>query len=483
MQARILARALQAGSRCSTSSCSRRSPWYSLMSSRYTRRTRPAGSAPRRARVDAVEGDGVEAAARPRGAATSSFRCRSPTTRAFCDRRTRRRTAARESLRPRARRRAAPAAVAQRDLGARRARRRSRCIVRRPTRASQRATSASKARAKRSRCARSASGPRPSHGRRTCSISSGCARGDAHRARRGCARPATERAEPRSMPPRPPARRRSTGRRSCSLTRLATRPTTPWCQLGIEQAHAARRLLAASRLAQRAHRGQRLRLHARLDLAALARSAASSSRGQRCAPRRRRRRAGSGCRCDMSSRRPAAFSRGATAKPRSPAISVARLALADLAAARGCPARSARRGCARRPCATSTRLLASSGTTSATVPSATRSSQCATGGAPARHAPRCLEQRAAAPPAHRRPRRRRPARGCRSWLPGRFGIHDDVGVRQLGAGQVMIGDQHVDAARARRRHAGEAGDAVVDGDDQRRARAAAASATISGVSP
>ena len=34
----------------------------------------------------------------------------------------------------------------------------------------------------------------------------------------------------------------------------------------------------------------------------------------------------------------------------------------------------------------------------------------------------------------------------------------------------MIGDQHVDAERARGRDAVDAGDAVVDGDDQRRLR-------------
>ena len=47
-------------------------------------------------------------------------------------------------------------------------------------------------------------------------------------------------------------------------------------------------------------------------------------------------------------------------------------------------------------------------------------------------------------------------------------VDDHVGRRQLGTGKVMIGDEHVDTERACRGDAGQAGDTVVDGDDQRR---------------
>ncbi len=46
------------------------------------------------------------------------------------------------------------------------------------------------------------------------------------------------------------------------------------------------------------------------------------------------------------------------------------------------------------------------------------------------------------------------------------GIDDGIGRGQLRPGQVMIGDQHLDARGSRRGHPGNAGDAVVDGDDQ-----------------
>ena len=46
-------------------------------------------------------------------------------------------------------------------------------------------------------------------------------------------------------------------------------------------------------------------------------------------------------------------------------------------------------------------------------------------------------------------------------------VHDDVGVGQYRAGEVMVGDQHVDAALAGRGDTRDAGDAVVHGHDQR----------------
>ena len=88
-------------------------------------------------------------------------------------------------------------------------------------------------------------------------------------------------------------------------------------------------------------------------------------------------------------------------------------------------------------------------------------------GAPGGNAPRCLQQ-----PAQRRAHVEGHAdagqRAAGKAVAGHVRIDDDVGLRQLGSGQVMIGDQHIDAARARRGHAGVAGDAVVDRDDQRR---------------
>ena len=51
------------------------------------------------------------------------------------------------------------------------------------------------------------------------------------------------------------------------------------------------------------------------------------------------------------------------------------------------------------------------------------------------------------------------------WL---IRVHDPCGVRQPIAGQMMVGDQHVDAPSTRGGNALDAGDAVVDGDDQGR---------------
>ncbi|MNR07238.1 hypothetical protein D3C85_1233540 [compost metagenome] len=48
------------------------------------------------------------------------------------------------------------------------------------------------------------------------------------------------------------------------------------------------------------------------------------------------------------------------------------------------------------------------------------------------------------------------------------GIDDGIGRRQLRAGQVVVGDQHREARRLGRRHAVEAGDAVVHCDQQLR---------------
>ena len=80
----------------------------------------------------------------------------------------------------------------------------------------------------------------------------------------------------------------------------------------------------------------------------------------------------------MSVSRPAAFRRGATAKPKSAAVMSWYDRPADSSSAR-MPATQRPARMRRSPCATKIRLLRSSGTTSATVPSATRSSRSATG--------------------------------------------------------------------------------------------------------
>ena len=50
---------------------------------------------------------------------------------------------------------------------------------------------------------------------------------------------------------------------------------------------------------------------------------------------------------------------------------------------------------------------------------------------------------------------------------GLIRVDNEIGRRQFRAGQVMIGDQHLDAPRACRGHALDAGDTVVDGNDER----------------
>ena len=62
------------------------------------------------------------------------------------------------------------------------------------------------------------------------------------------------------------------------------------------------------------------------------------------------------------------------------------------------------------------------------------------------------------------------------------GVHDGIGVRQLLARQMVIGNQYLHAGRSSRRHPGDAGDAVVH-RDQELGAANTASSTISGVRP
>ncbi len=72
---------------------------------------------------------------------------------------------------------------------------------------------------------------------------------------------------------------------------------------------------------------------------------------------------------------------------------------------------------------------------------------------------------------------------ARKGASGLIRIDDQRGRRKGRGRQVMIGDQHLDAACGRRRDAVVARDAVVDGHDEPRRHASPLRATISGVSP
>ena len=166
-------------------------------------------------------------------------------------------------------------------------------------------------------------------------------------------KPAIERPEPLSSPSLPRAKTIA-ARWKRSLSRDATMPTTPWCHVGPKQ---------AQRVARRPRRatatpaiGERLVLHRRLDVAALAiepielgrerqRASSASSASRQRMP------------IDMSARRPAAFSRGPATKPRSVAVASRDVAARDVEqrehagaapCARACAASPARRGCGSR---------------------------------------------------------------------------------------------------------------------------------------
>ena len=127
-----------------------------------------------------------------------------------------------------------------------------------------------------------------------------------------------------------------------------------------------------------------------------------------------------------------------------------------------------------RPCATRRRLLASSLTTSATVPSATRSSSGIELGLRAVGERAARAQLGAQGEQHIEHHADAGQRLAGERIARRVRIDDHVGVGQCHhavdqRGQVVVGDQHVEAARTRMGHAVEAGDAVVDGDQQLRA--------------
>ena len=116
----------------------------------------------------------------------------------------------------------------------------------------------------------------------------------------------------------------------------------------VEQTHA--RAPRRPHSAKRTRGGEldRLRLHALLDLAPLL-VEPRELRGERRAPAPARPRAGRRCPTLMSVSRPAAFSRGATTKPRSAARQPLEACARPIRAMRGCRARSDRRGSAASP--------------------------------------------------------------------------------------------------------------------------------------
>ncbi len=112
------------------------------------------------------------------------------------------------------------------------------------------------------------------------------------------------------------------------------------------------------------------------------------------------------------------------------------------------------------------RLLRSSRTTSATVPSATRSSSASSRGCVAAvKRPRRAQFRAQRQQhvEHHADARQVLARKAAARL---VRVDDARGVRQHRARQVMVRDEHGDAEFVGARHAVDARDAVVDGDDQ-----------------
>ena len=202
---------------------------------------------------------------------------------------------------PRDRRRAAPARFRARSRRSR-ARRRSRTRFDGMDGSRQRATSSSNARAKASRCRSSSDRPAAIAWPPKRLMSSGWRVAMPSSTSRMWM-PGTERAEPRNVPSALRANA-MTGRRTRSLMRLATSPTTPWCQSASNR-HTPWRVGAfAVGLAQALHRRQRHALHARFDLAALD---VQLHRGAWRAPALRLRcpRAGSGCRstCRRAGRR------------------------------------------------------------------------------------------------------------------------------------------------------------------------------------
>ena len=269
--------------------------------------------------------------------------------------------------------------------------------------------------------------------------------------------PSIERPEPRSSDSLARANA-IVGRWNFSLTREATRPTTPWCQSSSNrQIVLAASTVSASSFAS-ASSCMSLSISRRSRLSWSSCRASSSPRSKLSVARH-------SMPTVMSVRRPAALMRGPIAKPRS----IARAVRASLPAtwnSAAIPACSRPLRMRSSPCATRIRLLRSSRTTSATVPSATRSSSAIE--------PRLRGGREAAAGAQFRAQRQQHVEHhadarevlAREAAARLVRVDDARGVRQHRAGQVMVGDEHGDAEFVGARHALDARDAVVDGDDQ-----------------
>ena len=173
---------------------------------------------------------------------------------------------------------------------------------------------------------------------------------------------------------------------------------------------------------------------------------------------------------DMSARRPAAFRRGPSREAQVEGGGARGFAAGNAEQRRDARHACGPRACACRPCATRMRLLASSCTTSATVPSATRSSSASSCGwvcgvehaAPAQfgaQGQQHVEHHADAGQVL-----------AREAAAGLVGVDDARAPAGSVVGrQVMVGDDHLDAAPVGFGHAVDAGDAVVDRDDDVRA--------------
>ena len=156
----------------------------------------------------------------------------------------------------------------------------------------------------------------------------------------------------------------------------------------------------------------------------------------------------------MSSMRPAAFRRGATAKARPAAVRSSATVRPRACSSARMPATQRPARMRLMPCATSTRLLASSGTTSATVPERDEvQGTLRPAGAPWREHARGVEP--AFEPRHdvegdADAGERRAANAAA----GEVRIDDRIRLRQRLTRQVVIGDQHIEACvRAAVRHA------------------------------
>ena len=271
--------------------------------------------------------------------------------------------------------------------------------------------------------------------------------------------PGTERAEPRRLPSALRANA-ITGRRTRSLMRLATRPTTPWCHSASNRHTPWRTGPSGSRSAR--DRRQRRALHLRFDFAALDIELVE--------PRGQRQRFGIRVaeQATNTDRHVIETSGGVQARTDGKAE------IRGREAGHIAPGDGQQRANARHRAA------------GANPPNALRHQHAVVGverhqvGHRAerdqveeirhrRHGHRAARIELAPHRGHHVERHPHAGQRARGETAARhIGIDDDVGGGQLGTGQMMVGDQHLDAARARRGDARDARDAIVDRDDQRR---------------